>query len=269
MIDIDLWNRRRKELKLSLYDIAEATQIGISTIKDIFRGKRPTPRIDTVEAIEKVLGITRELQQPSNDTPKKERQPSEEVAALKAHVRKMGITYPELAEQSGIPLQTIQKIFCGLTQHPRIDTMQALQQACDYEPPKPPLKKEVFESEKHPKTKELDLEISEIKAYIRANGITYAKLSEMTGLSVSTITKIFGGFAKYPRADTLRLITNALGLTKQPSPKTGQISTSSLTSGISLSEKETRLLQAFSALIPRLQDRVIDVAEIFADMLVQ
>lgn len=68
MIDIDLWNRRRKELKLSLYDIAEATQIGISTIKDIFRGKRPTPRIDTVEAIEKVLGITREPPQPPPKT---------------------------------------------------------------------------------------------------------------------------------------------------------------------------------------------------------
>lgn len=191
MIDIDLWNRRRKELKLSLYDIAEATQIGISTIKDIFRGKRPTPRIDTVEAIENVLGITRGLQQLPNDTPKKakkERQPSEEVAALKAHVRKMGITYPELAERSGVPLQTIQKIFCGLTQHPRIDTMQALQQACGYEPPQPP-------------------------------------------------------------------------------PRTGKISTSSPASGVSLSEKETRLLQAFSALIPRLQDRVIDIAEIFADML--
>lgn len=68
MIDIDLWNRRRKELKLSLYDIAEETQIGISTIKDIFRGKRTTPRIDTVEAIEKVLGITRDPPQSPQKT---------------------------------------------------------------------------------------------------------------------------------------------------------------------------------------------------------
>lgn len=114
-------------------------------------------------------------------------------------------------------------------------------------------------------TKELDDEISDIKAYIRANGITYPKLSEMTGLSVSTITKIFGGFAKYPRIDTLRLIKNALGFTNQPIPKTGQISTSSPASGVSLTEKETRLLRAFSALIPRLQDRVIDIAEALAE----
>lgn len=117
---------------------------------------------------------------------------------------------------------------------------------------------------KQPKTKELDLEISEIKAYIRAHGITYAKLSEMTGLSVSTITKIFGGFAKYPRVDTLRLITNALGLTKQPPPKTGQISTTSPASGVSLTEKETRLLRAFSELVDEMQDYIIESTETLA-----
>ncbi|MBQ8684749.1 MAG: helix-turn-helix transcriptional regulator [Clostridia bacterium] len=117
---------------------------------------------------------------------------------------------------------------------------------------------------KQPKTKELDLEISEIKAYIRAHGITYAKLSEMTGLSVSTITKIFGGFAKYPRVDTLRLITNALGLTKQPPPKTGQISTSSPASGVSLTEKEKRLLRAFSELVDEMQDYIIESTETLA-----
>ena len=117
---------------------------------------------------------------------------------------------------------------------------------------------------KQPKTKELDLEISEIKAYLRAHGITYAKLSEMTGLSVSTITKIFGGFAKYPRVDTLRLITNALGLTKQPPPKTGQISTGSPASGVSLTEKEKRLLRAFSELVDEMQDYIIESTETLA-----
>ena len=117
---------------------------------------------------------------------------------------------------------------------------------------------------KQPKTKELDLEISEIKAYLRAHGITYAKLSEMTGLSVSTITKIFGGFAKYPRVDTLRLITNALGLTKQPPPKTGQISTTLPASGVSLTEKEKRLLRAFSELVSEMQDYIIESTETLA-----
>ncbi len=66
MIDLDLWNKRRKELKLSLQDISAMTNIGISTIKDIFRGQRTTPRIDTVEAIEKALGINREQSEPKN-----------------------------------------------------------------------------------------------------------------------------------------------------------------------------------------------------------
>ena len=34
----------------------------------------------------------------------------------------------------------------------------------------------------------------------------------MTGLSLSCITKIFGGYAKYPRVDTMLSIEKALGL---------------------------------------------------------
>ncbi len=61
------------------------------------------------------------------------------------------------------------------------------------------------------------MQISEIKAYMKANKITYEKLASMTGLSISTITKIFGGYAKYPRIDTMEAIEKALGLNK-PSP---------------------------------------------------
>lgn len=57
MYNLELWKQRKKELKLTLDDIAKATGIGISTIKDIFRGATYAPRIDTVEAIEKALGL--------------------------------------------------------------------------------------------------------------------------------------------------------------------------------------------------------------------
>lgn len=56
------------------------------------------------------------------------------------------------------------------------------------------------------------MNIQEIKSYMKKNKITYENLSKMTGLSVSTITKIFGGFAKYPRIDTMETIERALGL---------------------------------------------------------
>lgn len=56
------------------------------------------------------------------------------------------------------------------------------------------------------------MEIEEIKKYMKQNRITYKKLASMTGLSISTITKIFGGFARYPRIDTIRIIEKAIGL---------------------------------------------------------
>ena len=52
-----------------------------------------------------------------------------EVSEVKEIMRRRGITQIELAEKSKIPLQTIRKIFCGLTLHPRIDTMQAIERA--------------------------------------------------------------------------------------------------------------------------------------------
>lgn len=56
------------------------------------------------------------------------------------------------------------------------------------------------------------MEIKELKEYLKEHKITYAELSEMSGVSISTITKIFGGFAKYPRIDTMQAIEKALGI---------------------------------------------------------
>ena len=60
------------------------------------------------------------------------------------------------------------------------------------------------------------MEIQELKKYLKDHKITYDELAKMTGLSVSAITKIFGGFAKYPRIDTMQRIEKALGLSSQP-----------------------------------------------------
>ena len=60
MVDLALWNAKRKELKMSLATLAEITEISISTIKDIFRGATTDPRIETVQRIEKALGIEKE-----------------------------------------------------------------------------------------------------------------------------------------------------------------------------------------------------------------
>lgn len=57
MVNIEAWNKERKRKGITLDDLAKQTDISISTIKDIFRGKTDNPRIDTVQAIERVLGI--------------------------------------------------------------------------------------------------------------------------------------------------------------------------------------------------------------------
>ena len=61
------------------------------------------------------------------------------------------------------------------------------------------------------------MDVNEIKAYLKANKITYKELSIKTGLALSTIEKIFSGFAKYPRVDTMEKIERALGLGSESS----------------------------------------------------
>lgn len=51
------------------------------------------------------------------------------IFEIKTALKERRITYAKLAEMSGVPIQTLQKIFSGLTQNPRIDTMQAIEHA--------------------------------------------------------------------------------------------------------------------------------------------
>lgn len=52
-----------------------------------------------------------------------------EIQATKAYLKANKITYEQLSERSGIPLNTLKNIFSGRTEHPRIDTMQAIKDA--------------------------------------------------------------------------------------------------------------------------------------------
>lgn len=56
-MDLELWKKRRKELGLRYDDLAEKAGVSKRTIEDIFRGYTTAPRIDTVEAIERALGV--------------------------------------------------------------------------------------------------------------------------------------------------------------------------------------------------------------------
>lgn len=47
------------------------------------------------------------------------------------------------------------------------------------------------------------MKIEDIKSFLKQNKITYEKLSELSGISISALKKIFSGQAKYPRVDTV------------------------------------------------------------------
>ena len=53
------------------------------------------------------------------------------IEELREHKRQKGYTYSQMAELSGVPVGTIQKIFRGETSNPRYDTIHALEKLFD------------------------------------------------------------------------------------------------------------------------------------------
>ena len=56
-MDLELWKQRKKELKLTIAEISEKANLPKGTVQNIFCGYIPNPRTDTVQAIEKALGL--------------------------------------------------------------------------------------------------------------------------------------------------------------------------------------------------------------------
>lgn len=57
VMDINYVKQVMKEKKITQIQLSELSGIPIQTLRKIFAGYTPNPRIDTVEAIEKALGI--------------------------------------------------------------------------------------------------------------------------------------------------------------------------------------------------------------------
>ena len=57
MEKLELWRNRKKTLKLTNKQIAEAAHLPLRTVEQIMCGTVKSPRLDTVEAIEKALGL--------------------------------------------------------------------------------------------------------------------------------------------------------------------------------------------------------------------
>lgn len=80
--------------------------------------------------------------------------------------------------------------------------------------------------------------------------LTHDQLAEMSGVSRRVIAGIFAGDnrGQNPRLVTVQAIERALGLIETPADKL-------------LSGKEERLLSAFNALIPPMQDYILEMTE--------
>jgi transcriptional regulator with XRE-family HTH domain len=72
MIDIETLKTIKKQKKMTLQDIADRSGIPKRTLEDIFRGYTRHPRLDTLQAIERALGLTQE-QDPAPEYTEEER----------------------------------------------------------------------------------------------------------------------------------------------------------------------------------------------------
>ena len=53
-----------KDHKITYQDLSDKSGIALNTLKNIFRGKTENPRIDTMQAIERALGLENEKTPP-------------------------------------------------------------------------------------------------------------------------------------------------------------------------------------------------------------
>ncbi|MGN0812472.1 MAG: transcriptional repressor LexA [Candidatus Coproplasma sp.] len=56
-MNLELWKKIKKQKHLTIAEIAKRANLPKGSVQNIFAGYVPTPRIDTVEAIESALGI--------------------------------------------------------------------------------------------------------------------------------------------------------------------------------------------------------------------
>ena len=56
-MDLELWKRAKKQNRLTIAEIAERANLPKGSVQNIFAGYVPNPRVDTVEAIERALGL--------------------------------------------------------------------------------------------------------------------------------------------------------------------------------------------------------------------
>lgn len=72
-MDIETLKQRKKELKITLDELSSTSGIAKRTLEDVFRGKTKNPRIDTMQAIERALGLEEKENRPPSDMTESEK----------------------------------------------------------------------------------------------------------------------------------------------------------------------------------------------------
>ncbi len=239
-IDLELWKKRKKELHLNYAMIAERANISKRSIEDIFRGFTTTPRIDTVEAIEKALELDKSVS--TYQTLKlSENTVRITIEEIKTYMKKNKITYKMLADKMGLSISTITKIFGGYAKFPRADTMDAIKRALG--PTSSRLASDVFDGglqkmqDERNKSEKLIMWLEQKDKL----GLTNKDIAEKSNIPLSTIEQIMCGKVKSPRLDTVQAIERALGLQngqKQPKNPTSEIAENFVRDNIDLIQEK-------------------------------
>lgn len=109
-----------KANKIGYATLSEKSGVPIGTLKSIFSFRTPTPRIDTMEKICNAILL--------NDNTPFEQRVYKDVSIYKQILKQRKMTYEQLSTMSGVPKQTISKIFSGQTQNPRTDTIALIEE---------------------------------------------------------------------------------------------------------------------------------------------
>lgn len=70
-MDLTKWIEAKKKKKMTIADIADKAGLPKGTVQNIFAGYVPSPRLDTVQAIEHALGLDEETQGSTVTIPEK------------------------------------------------------------------------------------------------------------------------------------------------------------------------------------------------------
>jgi len=192
MIDGKTIRSFRRKRGLSLADLAERSQLSISYLSEIERGKKQ-PSLETLEKLSTALNISVQGLFTENESSSSPLTPGDKIALLR---RDKKLSQAELAEKVGISTTYLCQIEKGNVT-PSLETLKAIAEALGVSP------QDIMETPCH-----IGCRIKKVR---QERGITQAELARKAGVSTGLIGQIESGKVE-PSIKTLEKIASALSL---------------------------------------------------------